>query len=183
MARAFGSYPKRRWFESNCRYQCGPVVKRLRHRPFTAVTRVRFSPGSPFSSLRVIRANFFGRIAQLVRAFASHARGRGFESPYVHQKKECSLFGCVPFLFGIREGTRTRKGLSVKENMPVSYFQRRAARRLAASRRRWYNAGKSPYVHHTETRMGAGFFQYRMWVYFLFQLCVRQNYDSFTTML
>ena len=25
----------------------GPVVKRLRHRPFTAVTRVRFSSGSP----------------------------------------------------------------------------------------------------------------------------------------
>ena len=28
---------------------------------------------------------FLGRIAQLVRAFASHARGRGFESPCVHQ--------------------------------------------------------------------------------------------------
>ena len=27
----------------------GPVVKRLRHRPFTAVTRVRFSSGSPHS--------------------------------------------------------------------------------------------------------------------------------------
>jgi hypothetical protein len=64
--------------------------------------------------------------------------------------------------------------------MPVSYFQRRAARRLAASRRRWYNAGKSPYVHHIKTRMGAGFFQYRMRVCFLYELRVRQNYDSFT---
>lgn len=27
----------------------------------------------------------FGRIAQLVRAFASHARGHGFESPCLHQ--------------------------------------------------------------------------------------------------
>ena len=27
----------------------------------------------------------FGRIAQLVRAFASHARGQGFESLCVHQ--------------------------------------------------------------------------------------------------
>ena len=27
----------------------GPMVKRLRHRPFTAVTRVRFSMGSPFN--------------------------------------------------------------------------------------------------------------------------------------
>ena len=30
--------------------RCGPVVKRLRHRPFTAVTGVRFSSGSPFPS-------------------------------------------------------------------------------------------------------------------------------------
>ena len=30
----------------------GPVVKRLRHRPFTAVTRVRFSSGSPLKSAR-----------------------------------------------------------------------------------------------------------------------------------
>ncbi len=56
MARALGSYPICRWFKSNYRYQWpalisvglyGPVVKRLRHRPFTAVTRVRFSSGSP----------------------------------------------------------------------------------------------------------------------------------------
>ena len=58
MARAFGSYPKCRWFKSICRYHvkscfcsfynmCGPLVKRLRHRPFTAVSRVRFSHGSP----------------------------------------------------------------------------------------------------------------------------------------
>ena len=30
----------------------------------------------------------FGRIAQLVRAFASHARGQGFESLCVHQKRK-----------------------------------------------------------------------------------------------
>ena len=58
MARASGSYPAGRWFKSDYRYQTnpfpsfsereyGPVVKRLRHRPFTAVTRVRFSSGSP----------------------------------------------------------------------------------------------------------------------------------------
>ena len=47
-ARATGSYPVGRGFKSNCRYQYyGPVVKRLRHRPFTAVTRVRFPFGSP----------------------------------------------------------------------------------------------------------------------------------------
>ncbi len=66
LARVLGSYPIGRRFESHCRYQInkpyllrwfykrafepliyGPVVKRLRHRPFTAVTRVRFSSGSP----------------------------------------------------------------------------------------------------------------------------------------
>ena len=70
LARVLGSYPIGRRFESHCRYQInkpyllrwfykrafepliyGPVVKRLRHRPFTAVTRVRFSYGSPEKSI------------------------------------------------------------------------------------------------------------------------------------
>ena len=57
MARASGSYPAGRWFKSDIRYhirrtRCGgfylgPLVKRLRHGPFTAVTWVRFPYGSP----------------------------------------------------------------------------------------------------------------------------------------
>ena len=48
MARASGSYPAGRWFKSDIRYQnLGPLVKRLRHGPFTAVTWVRFPYGSP----------------------------------------------------------------------------------------------------------------------------------------
>ena len=47
MARATGSYPVGHGFKSNSRYH-GPLVKRLRHRPFTAVTGVRFSHGSPY---------------------------------------------------------------------------------------------------------------------------------------
>ena len=56
LARALGSYPKGRGFKSNFRYHgnliamLGPVVKRLRHRPFTAVTRVRFPSGSPIKT-------------------------------------------------------------------------------------------------------------------------------------
>ncbi len=62
LARAFGSYPNGHWFKSSCRYHFfdgselfrsysfGPLVKRLRHRPFTAVTGVRFSYGSPARS-------------------------------------------------------------------------------------------------------------------------------------
>ena len=71
VGRAFGSYPECHWFESNCRYQNGPLVKWLRHRPFTAVTWVRVPYGSP-SSLSYGR-EYFGGVAQLVRAHASHA--------------------------------------------------------------------------------------------------------------
>ena len=46
----------------------GSMVKRLRHRPFTAVTRVRF----PLES--------YGLVAQLVRAPPCHGGGRRFES-------------------------------------------------------------------------------------------------------
>ena len=72
LARAFGSYPEGRGFESNFRYHrtvvpkgrpsAGPVVKRLRHRPFTAVTRVRFSSGSPQKKNHQIRWFFFYRL-------------------------------------------------------------------------------------------------------------------------
>ncbi len=97
LARACGSYPQCRWFESDYRYQYGPMVKRLRHRPFTAVTRVRFPFGSPIFvtgarlSHCISRRNsggcILGRIAQLVRAPASHAGGQRFESVYAHHEK------------------------------------------------------------------------------------------------
>ena len=47
LARVLGSYPIGRWFESYCRYHYGPLVKRLRHRPFTAESWVQFPYGSP----------------------------------------------------------------------------------------------------------------------------------------
>ena len=56
LARAIGSYPIGHRFKSDFRYQSafarakafpGPLVKRLRHGPFTAVTWVRFPYGSP----------------------------------------------------------------------------------------------------------------------------------------
>ena len=47
MARAIGSYPIGHGFKSSSRYHFGPLVKRLRHGPFTAVTWVRFPYGSP----------------------------------------------------------------------------------------------------------------------------------------
>ena len=40
-------------------YRSGPLVKRLRHRPFTAVSRVRFSHGSPVKRIPNFRNPFF----------------------------------------------------------------------------------------------------------------------------
>jgi hypothetical protein len=47
LARACGSYPQCRWFNSDRRYQYGPMVKWLRHSPFKAVTGVQVPLGSP----------------------------------------------------------------------------------------------------------------------------------------
>ena len=51
----------------------------------------------------------YGRIAQLVRALASHARGHGFESPCVHQKK-MHPDGC--FFYFQHRGHEPRSGES-----------------------------------------------------------------------
>ena len=68
LARAFGSYPECQRFKSVRRYQkyIGPMVKRLRHRPFTAVTRVRIPVGSPLKLNKIdILEKEYGSIAQL----------------------------------------------------------------------------------------------------------------------
>ena len=99
LARACGSYPQCHRFKSSRRYQTGemrphlsgiplengPLVKRLRHGPFTAVTWVRFPYGSPCRHPEGRRQ--FGGLAQLVRAPASHAGGHWFESSSLHQEK------------------------------------------------------------------------------------------------
>ena len=71
----------------------GPLVKRLRHRPFTAVTRVRVPYGSPI-----------WRLSSAGRALASHARGHRFEFCSLHHKgcvakrKFCGTSFVCPFL-------------------------------------------------------------------------------------
>ena len=66
----------------------GPVVKRLRLRPFTAATRVRVPSGSPpFSAVSIWRHSSAGR------ALASHARGHRFEFCCLHQKSPSKPLG------------------------------------------------------------------------------------------
>ena len=78
-------------------FENGPVVKRLRLRPFTAATRVRVPSGSPpyfpppFSIWRHSSAG---------RALASHARGHRFEFCCLHQNERTSLR--MSFRFGFR---------------------------------------------------------------------------------
>ena len=86
-------------------FNYGPVVKRSRHRPFTAVTRVRFSSGSPH-----------GGLAQLVRASASHAEGRWFESISLHQINEIRTVWSG-FLLFYRQWTRTHLNATVRRTV------------------------------------------------------------------
>ena len=116
LARACGSYPQCPRFKSRCRYQTpkdgttpsfgtslqeypaplgqpGPLVKWLRHRPFTAVTRVRVPYGSPI----------YGGVAQPVEHLL-HTQGVTDSSSVVSTRtKPCSLNDyrvfCLVFLY------------------------------------------------------------------------------------
>ena len=100
LARALGSYPSCPRFKSRCRYHAahaaphGALVKRLRHRPFTAVTRVRFPYASPTSPI--------WRHSSAGRALASHARGHRFEFCCLHHEERHDLRRV--FLFCSRRG-------------------------------------------------------------------------------
>ena len=92
----------------------GPLVKWLRHGPFTAVTWVRVPYGSPFVG-NPARACQYGGLAQLVRAPASHAGGHWFESSSLHQKGRHPLWNGVLFLCchaGRETSTKGRKLLA-----------------------------------------------------------------------
>ena len=79
VARALGSYPGCHWFESDYRYHqnrilccavflLGPLVKRLRHRPFTAESWVQFPYGSPHTRLRNdVKSPFLSSFFTLMR--------------------------------------------------------------------------------------------------------------------
>ena len=107
LARAFGSYPECRWFESNCRYQFWPGGQEVKTPPFhggnTSSILVRVTRAtkqmSQSADQKFVRSGFWhlyflGRVAQLVRALASHARGPRFESVRVHHEKSTCVCKC-----------------------------------------------------------------------------------------
>ena len=107
----------------------GPLVKWLRHGPFTAVTWVRVPYGSPHrQSVRGLPT--IGGLAQLVRAPASHAGGHWFESSSLHQKVPgfvrnqelflfMGLYNCVLHLLFLRDPNADPKAESTGERRIV----------------------------------------------------------------
>ena len=53
---------------------------------------------SIYISMSLTPFSLKGDIAQPVRAFASHARGPGFEPLYLHQKRKTRNFACLSFI-------------------------------------------------------------------------------------
>lgn len=82
-------------------YSNGPVVKRLRLRPFTAATRVRVPSGSP-----PIFSRSIWRHSSAGRASASHAEGHRFEFCCLHHAKNhtkrCGSFAILDCSAGDR---------------------------------------------------------------------------------
>ena len=162
LARACGSYPQCRWFNANCRYHntdfspdksskspyfIWRVGQAVKTRPFHGCNRgsiplrvTRFALGWLF---RLAYADLlsFGRIAQLVRAPASHAGGQRFESVCVHQKGHVP-FGMWPFFISFCRfyagssffGYGRVGGIGSKPCKAINGI-RRAFRRPAANRR------------------------------------------------
>ena len=84
LARACGSYPQCHWFKSS--YSHHSSSNRGSIWPDGQAVKTPPFHGGNTGSIPV-RVTIYGRIAQLVRALASHARGQRFESVYAHQKK------------------------------------------------------------------------------------------------
>ena len=80
MARASGSYPEGRWFDSTRRYQRGSLAQLGEHLPY----KQGVTGSSP-----VTPTNFFGQVVQLVRMPACHAGGRQFEPDLGRQYGGC----------------------------------------------------------------------------------------------
>ena len=109
LARALGSYPNGRWFKSDFRYHAGPLVKRLRHGPFTAVTWVRFPYGSPKQKSHTIRCGIFVFAPRALSAQRGAKRQTYIRSHYAPRMgtRHCSAASVSEALHG---GANSRTG-------------------------------------------------------------------------
>ena len=100
-------------FDSGPRHQfLGPMVKRLRHRPFTAVTRVRIPVGSPLCFQQFI--GYIWAHSSVGRASALQAGGHRFEPYCAHQIRPGSSAGQNASL------SRQRSWVRVPSRSPIN---------------------------------------------------------------
>ena len=93
------------------------MVKRSRHRPFTAVTRVRFPVESP---------NYFARLAELADALDLGSSGRpwGFKSLIAHHKhKKRHLYGVFFFMLLVNKKGLKLNGRERREKVLWTFEQ------------------------------------------------------------
>ena len=101
LARACGSYPQCQRFDSTHSHHIlpgFPVRAGEDTRPDGQEVKTPPFHGGITGSIPV-RVTIFGHVAQLVRAPASHAGGRWFESIRAHQKNPHTLLGVWIFFF------------------------------------------------------------------------------------
>ena len=123
-----------------------------------AVKTPPFHGGNTSSIL--VRVTIFGRIAQLVRALASHARGQRFESVYAHQKENHPKRG--GFSFSTKKRTRTAGSISFR---PESAKRDWSAELMHASAVR---ESLSVYAHQKENHPKRGGFSFLFFAFRFF---------------
>ena len=123
------------------------MVKRLRHRPFTAVTRVRVSVGSPGKT--ALNGRFFvcsGGLAQLVRASALQAGGRWFKSDSLHHRSRKANFAapCTESAGCLHQRLRLLFRSQSSVSLLRSRIVRSASRPLSLPRENFARGAASP---------------------------------------
>ena len=105
LARALGSYPIGRWFKSVSRYQqFGPMVNRLRHRPFTAKWAVQLCLGSPqkkpckrkvfYFSWKFVFCKFFILFFKIVFCYSFYCFAKQYFCKFSHRFSYYFCFIC-----------------------------------------------------------------------------------------
>lgn len=102
----------------------GPVVKRSRHRPFTAVTRVRFPVGSPKALQQACRAFFFSQKAAAAKLWQKNEMKNRLPSLY---KQNAPFPRQISGLTAAETEFSTNRGRNV-ENSPTHRGRERKRR-------------------------------------------------------
>ena len=135
MARAIGSYPIGHGFKANSRYH-GPLVKRLRHRPFTAVTGVRFSHGSPKKITSELFSSDVIFLSKPQAWYGINALAHCMESPKAYgitrKRVYASPCGSIPYATSSQFHTATSCGFLTRLRRDLDAEGERAGKEFVA---------------------------------------------------